>query len=477
MDAIDTRFDDVRRQLSTITEPAWIVGGAVRDILRGLPVVDVDIAIAADADGAAKRLARAYDAVRFPLSDAFGAWRIVGGALPFQVDITPLQGSTIAEDLSRRDLTVNAIAVALGDGGVVDTTGGLGDLERGVLRMVAPDAFHADPVRIVRLARIALQTGFAIDESTRLRARMDAGAIAGTATERVFDELIRIAKWETAWRGFEILDEVGGLGVIIPQLEEGRGLEQTPYHHKDVLGHTLEVVRHACDMRRDPANMFRGDGDAVAALLAEPLADEMSRGDALMFACLFHDMAKPETYAVTPEGRATFFGHDRVGAELASAWCRRHNTSNRFRETVAQCVREHLALGFMVHRQPLSLRQIVRYLDRTSPADVELIVLSCADRLATDGARTTPPQIARHLDVARQVTRQMVALAERGTPVPLLDGRQILAIVGRDPGPWTAAVVNALREEQIVGLVTTRAQAERFVREWMARDASADEHQ
>jgi hypothetical protein len=71
----------------------------------------------------------------------------------------------------------------------------------------------------------------------------------------------------------------------------------------------------------------------------------------------------------------------------------------------------------------------------------------------------------------------MVALAERGTPVPLLDGRQILAIVGRDPGPWTAAVVNALREEQIVGLVTTRAQAERFVREWMARDASADEHQ
>lgn len=470
MDTVDTRFDELRRQLSTITDPAWIVGGAVRDILRGLPVVDVDIAIAADAEGPAKRLARIHDATRFPLSDAFGAWRVVGGTLPFQVDITPLQGATIAEDLSRRDLTVNALAVALADGALVDTIGAMADLERGVLRMVGPQSFHADPVRIVRLARIALQTGFAIDEPTRLRARMDAGAIAATATERVFDELVRIAKWDTAWQGFEILDEVGGLGVIVPQLEEGRGLEQTPYHHKDVLGHTLEVVRHACDMRRDPTDMFRADGPAVAALLSEPLADEMTRGDALMFACLFHDMAKPETYAVTPEGRATFFGHDRVGADLAAAWCRRHNTSNRFREIVAQCVREHLALGFMVHRQPLSLRQIVRYLDRTSPADVELIVLSCADRLATNGARTTPPQIQRHLDVARQITRQMVALTERGAPTPLLDGREILWLVGCDPGPWTAALVQALREEQLVGLVTTRAQAERFVRDWATRE-------
>ncbi len=472
MDTVDARFDDLRRQLSTITDPAWIVGGAVRDTLRGSPVLDVDIAIAANAHGTAKRLARAYDATRFPLSDAFGAWRIVGGSLPFQVDITPLQGATIAEDLSRRDLTVNALAVSLADGALVDTTDAMADLERGVLRMVGPQAFHADPVRIVRLARIALQTGFAIDEPTRLRARMDAGAIATTATERVFDEMVRIAKSDMAWRGFEILDEVGGLGVIIPQLEEGRGLEQTPYHHKDVLGHTLEVVRHACDMRRTPADIFRADGAAMAALLREPLADEMTRGDALMFACLFHDMAKPETYAVTPEGRATFFGHDRVGAELATQWCRRHNTSNRFRDVVAQCVREHLALGFMVHRQPLSLRQIVRYLDRTSPADVELIVLSCADRLATNGPRTTPPQIERHLDVARQVTRQMIMLAERGTPAPLLDGREILALVGRDPGPWTAALVRALREEQIIGRVRTRTQAERFARDWASREHS-----
>ena len=80
---------------------------------------------------------------------------------------------------------------------------------------------------------------------------MDAGEVLRSAPERVADELRRIARLADAWRGFETLDDLGVLGVLIPELEEGRGLEQTPYHHKDVLGHTLEVVRHVCEIRAD----------------------------------------------------------------------------------------------------------------------------------------------------------------------------------------------------------------------------------
>lgn len=460
------RFDQLRRALQHVGGDGWIVGGAVRDILMAEPVADVDIALRGDAELAAKHLAKAFGAARFPLSDAFGAWRIKDGSLPFVVDITPLQGDTIADDLARRDLTVNAIAVPLRPGEIVDTTGGLADLERRSLRMVSPDAFRADPVRIVRLARLAEQTGFGIDEATRLRARMDAGTLTRSAGERIFDELRRIALLPDAWRALGHLDEVGGLGVIVPELEEGRGLEQTPYHHKDVLGHTLEVVQHACAIRADPAQVFRSDGPAIAAILGEELADDLTRAEALIFACLFHDMAKPATYAVTPDGRATFFTHDRVGADMAEDWCRRFKTSRRLRETVALCVRRHLGLGFMVHRQPLSLRQIVRYLDTVAPAQAESLVLSCADRLATNGPRTTPPQISRHLDVARQVARQLIRLRTDGTPTPLLNGLELAALVGRAPGPWTADLVAALREEQIVGLVRTRAQAERFAMAW-----------
>lgn len=456
--------------LASLGAGGWIVGGGLRDALLGRAVADVDLAVNTDAKQLAKRLATAHRAARFPLSDAFGAWRVHGGSLPFTVDLTPLQGGSLEEDLARRDLTVNALAFPLAGGELIDHHNGLGDLRARSLRMVGPTVLRDDPVRLARLARLACQLGFDIEPQTRLRARMDAAELSRSAPERVADELRRIACMADAWRGFEALDDLGLLGVIVPELEEGRGLEQTPYHHKDVLDHTLEVVRHVCAIRADPVEIFRGAGSHIAADLAEPLADDLTRGDALVFAALFHDMAKPETYAVTSEGRATFFQHDRRGAELADAWCRRYRTSTRFREVVALCVRRHLALGFMVHRQPLSLRQIDRYLRSTAPAEAELMVLSVADRLATTGPRTTPPQIQRHLAVARQIATWYVTLGERGPVGPLVNGAELGELLGRQPGRWMTELLEALREEQVVGLVRTREQAERFARAW------ADDH-
>ena len=452
--------------LAPVGGNGWIVGGGLRDALLGRPVADVDLAVTADAKGLAERLAATHRAARFPLSDAFGAWRVHGGSLPFTVDLTPVQGGTLIEDLARRDLTVNALALALGGGELVDHHNGLHDLERRTLRVVRPTALRDDPVRLVRLARLSCQLGFEVEAETRLRARLDAAELVRSAPERVADELRRIARLPDAWRGLETLDDLGVLGVIVPELEEGRGLEQTPYHHKDVLDHTLEVVRHICTIRADPTDIFRRTAGRIATDLGQPLADELTRGDALVFAGLFHDMAKPATYAVTPEGRATFFQHDRRGADLADAWCRRYRTSTRFRDVVTLCVRKHLVLGFMVHKQPLSLRQIDRYLRSTEPAAMELMVLSVADRLATDGPRTTPPQIQRHLAVARQIAGWYAELADRGRVRTLINGAELAELLGRTPGRWTAELLDALREEQVVGLVRTREQAERFARAW-----------
>ncbi len=459
-------LDALLGPLAPLGTDGWIVGGGLRDALLGRPVADVDLAVPADAKHLADRLAKAHRAMRFPLSDAYGAWRVHGGGLPFTVDLTPLQGGSLQEDLARRDLTVNALALPLAGGELIDHHNGLGDLQARSLRIVGPTVLRDDPVRLVRLARLACQLGFDIESQTRRRARMDAGELTRSAPERVADELRRIARLPDAWRGIEALDDLGVLGVIVPELEEGRGLEQTPYHHKDVLDHTLEVVRHVCTIRADPGEIFRGAGPQLAADLAEPLADELTRGDALVFAALFHDMAKAETYAVTPDGRATFFGHDRRGAELVDTWCRHYRTATRFRTLMGLCVRRHLALGFMVHRQPLSLRQIDRYLRATAPAEVELMVLSVADRLATDGPRTTPPQIQRHLEVARQVAGWYVTLAERGPVRPLVNGAELAELFARPPGRWTAELLDALREEQVVGMVRTREQAERFAHAW-----------
>jgi poly(A) polymerase len=453
--------------LAPLSCDAWAVGGGVRDALLGRPVADLDVAVAGDAAAAAAELCRAHGGTRFRLSRAFGGWRVQGGDLPFQVDITPLQGADLAEDLGRRDLTVNALAVPVGgEVAIIDRHGGIADLEARRLRLVSQDALADDPVRLLRLARLSVQIGFAIEAGSAERARADAARIWDTAGERLADELGRIASLARPDLAFARLDEIGVLGALVPELERSRGLDQSAYHHKDVLGHTLEVVAHTVALADDPAPVFRARADRVREVLERPLADELDARSALMLGALLHDMAKPATRAVTPEGRVTFMGHDRLGAEMADALMRRLHTSTRLREFVVRCVRWHLPLGFMVHRTPLSLRQIDRYLRATAPSEVEIIVLSAADRLATRGPRTSRSAIDRHLVLAREIMNEHFRLVDRGPLPPLIAGDELAAALDREPGAWLAPLLDALREGQVVGVLRTRDQALRFARAW-----------
>jgi tRNA nucleotidyltransferase/poly(A) polymerase len=455
--------------LAPLGAGAWAVGGGVRDALLARAVADLDVAVDGDAAAAAASLARPSGATRFPLSRAFGAWRVQGGRLPFAVDITPLQGGSLEEDLARRDLTVNALAVpAAGDAVLIDRHGGVADLRERRLRLVRPTALADDPVRLLRLARLAEQLGFAVDPGAVARGREAAGRLWDAPGERLFDELRRLLRLGRPDRALRLLDELGALGALVPELEESRGLDQSPYHHRDVLGHTLEVVEHAAALVADPEPVFRSRGPRVRAVLDEPLADDLTRGQALGLPALVHDMAKPATRAVTPEGRVTFMGHDRLGADMAEELMRRLRTSTRLREFVVRCVRMHLPLGFMVHRTPLSLRQIDRYLRSTAPWEVEIIVLSVADRLATRGPRTSESSVRRHLALAREVMDVHFALVDRGPVRPLLPGDRAAAALGRPPGPWLAELLDRLREEQVVGAVRTPEQALAFARRWSA---------
>ena len=157
--------------------PAWIVGGTVRDELLGRPVTDVDVAVARGRGGG--RAGRGPQPRRpvFPLSERFGAWRAIDRASGRTYDVSELQGETIEDDLSRRDFTVNAMARPLEGGEVTDPHGGRRDLDDRTLRLVSPGAYEADPLRPLRLARLAAELGFAPDPDTeRLHARGGARA-------------------------------------------------------------------------------------------------------------------------------------------------------------------------------------------------------------------------------------------------------------------------------------------------------------
>ncbi len=459
-------MSDPLASLAAIVPGGWLVGGAVRDELLGRETGDYDVVLAAANERTipevARALARAEKGFAFALSDAFSAWRVVEKRGRWQVDLTPLGGETIDADLSRRDLTVNAIARSLDTGAVADPAGGRKDLAAGRLRAVSERSFRDDPLRTVRVARFASELGFAVDPATVHLARASAAGLAGVAPERVFAELKRLLSAGGAIAGLELMDAAGVTEIILPEVAALRGVKQSRFHHLDVLGHTRAVLAELIALQREPEMIFGFDAPAVAALLDEPLANELTRGQALRFGALLHDIAKPQTRSVTAEGRVTFIGHDTAGAQVGRAILGRLRASERMAEFVAAVTREHLRLGFLVHQAPLDRRAAYRYLHACAPVSIEVTVLSVADRLATRGDNAEGA-IARHVDLARQMIT--AGLAWRADPPrPPVRGDTLARALGLSPGPRIGQLLHVLEEAGYAGEIGSEAEAIAYAR-------------
>jgi poly(A) polymerase len=450
-----------------VTE-AWIVGGALRDELVGRRVTDVDIAVHGDAKGPARALAAEVGGPCFPLSEAFGAWRVIDRDAGRVYDVSTLQGPTIEADLALRDFTVNAMARPLdklsvavlrepiGGAQLIDPLGGRPDLEARTLRVIGPQAYESDPLRALRLARFVAELGFDPDVETERLTRAAAPRVAEAAGERVFAELRRLVLGPNVIGGLEVADRLNLLRAVLPELAELHDVEQSHYHHLDVYGHTIEVLERLLELEAQAAGRLR-------AVLDEPLADELARGEALRFGALLHDIGKPATHAVRESGRVTFMGHDRLGERMVRDVCRRLRTSERFSRFVEAVTRHHLVLGFLVHERPLDRRAFYRYLRRTEPVEVEVTLLSCADRLATRG-RKADEAIAAHMELAEELMEAALDWREQGRPAPLVRGNELARELGIDTGPEIGRLLAELEEAAYAGEVTTREEALGFAR-------------
>ncbi|HTA35400.1 MAG TPA: HD domain-containing protein, partial [Solirubrobacteraceae bacterium] len=430
---------------------------------------------------AARAIARAAGrAACFALSEEFGAWRVSARDSSWQVDVEPLRGGSLQADLALRDFTVNAIAEPLGGGAPIDPTGGIADLSAKRLRMVAASAFAEDPLRVLRLGRVAVELGLDVEPDTLRHASEHADGLARCSPERVFVELRRIIGSREALRGLELLSWLGATAVVLPELEALRGVEQNRFHHADVYDHTIEVLARTIALERFAAEPTRVDdelataiGDRradVAALLAEPLADGLTRGEALRWGALMHDAAKPLTRGERPDGRVTFVGHDERGASLARDVLGRLRTSERLRAHVAALARHHLRLGFLVHEpQPLARRTVFAYLHATEPVELDVTLLSVADRLATRGDRAQQA-IAAHLEVARAMLVDALHWRATGPEQPLVRGDELGSQLGIAPGPLIGTLLGELAAAQYAGEIATREQAFAHA-EACARDA------
>jgi putative nucleotidyltransferase with HDIG domain len=446
---------------------AWLVGGGIRDRALGRATADVDVVVAGEAQRAARAIAAAAPrAFCFSLSDEFGAWRVQSRDAAWQIDVEPLRAGSLHADLALRDFTVNAIAEPLAGGEPIDPLGGLEDLAARRLRMAGPSAFRDDALRVLRLVRLAVELELEPDEQTLRVASASASALRDVAAERTFAELARILSAPRAVSGVRLMQQVGALAAVLPEVEALRGVEQNRFHHADVYEHTLEVLAQAIELEhavrrgeQDRGGVIGDYRDEVADVLSRPLGDGLDRAQALRWGALLHDAAKPLTRGQRLGGGVTFIGHDVRGAQLAREVLERLRASERLRAHVASLARNHLRLGFLVHEpQPLARESVYEYMSACAPAEVDVTLLSVADRLATRGERARE-SIEVHMALAREVLPLALHWSvERARP-PLVRGDELAQELDIAPGPLLGELLEAIARARYAHGLATREEA------------------
>lgn len=467
----------VRTHLEERGVRAYLTGGFLRDRLLDRSVRDVDLAAEGDPLAIGRDLAGVLEATAVPLDSERGIARLVlPEDAPFRyIDVTPLRGD-IHSDLARRDFTIDALAVPLealdGDSELIDPFGSEADLSRRVVRAVGEDVFRDDGLRLLRGVRLCAELDFSLEEGTADRMRRDASCLASAAAERQRDELARIFATPRAGEGLRMLDDLGLLERIFPEVTGGRGVTQPKEHHWDVFDHALETVA-ALDWlleasppaQRRPAALWQelwGQLGWVPGLrehFAEEVVEGRTRAVLLKLAGLLHDISKPETRAPDKTGRIRFFGHAKLGAEKAERVMRRLRFSGREAKLVALMVREHLRPMQLANEGPPTRRALYRYFRDTGDAAVDVLLLTLADHYAARGPRLRLVGWRNHVSYVNYILSRRHLDESLAAPSRLVSGSDIMEALGVEPGPAVGRILSAIEEAQGAGEIGTRSEA------------------
>jgi poly(A) polymerase len=465
----------------------YLVGGFVRDALLGRGTADIDIAVARDGVEIAQKVASALGGSFVLLDEVSRVGRVVvaddkAPSGRWELDFSTFEGS-IEDDLARRDFTVDAIAVDPGELKktihLIDPFNGWTDLKRGIIRAVSDKAFQSDAVRLLRAVRLAAELGFSLDKQTEAQVRKNCHLISGVAGERIREELLRLLAVPHSERFLPYLDELGLVTAIIPELAEAKGVKQPREHFWDVFDHSVETVIASDFLLHEGAWEYAGDEVLAATpwseFLAQHFSREVSHGSTrrvlLKLAALLHDVSKPQTKALDEEGRMRFLGHGKLGAAVVAGILERLRFSGKEVKLVAVMVREHLRPTQMSQGGLPTSRAIYRYFRDTEGAGIDILFLSLADHLATRGPKLELAGWREHARMVEYVLTQHLEQERVVAPPKLVSGHDLIDVFGLKPGPKIGKLLEAVREAQASGEITTREEALSYIREHLLTKA------
>ena len=414
---------------------AFFVGGCVRDALLGVECDEIDIATSATPE----QIQRAFPKT-VAVGESFGVVLVIREDMKFEVATFRRESGygdgrhpelvdyteSAEEDVRRRDFTINGMLYDPVSGELYDYAGGLGDLERGLVRTIGDpgERFGEDRLRMMRAVRFASCLGFEIDGAALSAIRDEASAISLVSGERIREELVKILTRRNPGNGLRLLSSSGLLRHFLPEVECMHGVRQPPQFHPegDVFEHTCLVM----DMLYGSTDGRYSEEVAVAALL--------------------HDVGKPPTYSESD--RIRFNGHDRVGARMSEDICRRLRFSKKQIKRISELILEHLKFKDVFNMRKSTLKRFL-----SLPYFEEHMQMHLADCMASHGQTDAYDFIREKME---EYGREEIK------PPSLLNGRDLIDL-GYSPGPVFSEILGKVEELQLENRLSSREEAVEFV--------------
>ncbi len=408
---------------------SYLVGGCVRDLLIGREPKDWDVTTNATPNEIQKVFPESF------YENDYGTVGVKTGSSDSRteiIEVTPYRleseysdrrrpdtvkfGTSLPEDLARRDFTVNAIALDEAKGQIVDPYEGQKDIKDRMLRTVGdPDErFNEDALRMIRAVRLVAELGFGIDGVTATAIHQNSKYLRHVSRERIRDELVRILKSDRPMEALLLCNQLNILEYIVPDLIRGIGIEQNQAHSYDVFEHNLRTMQHAAD---------KGWGFDVR------------------LAGLYHDISKPETRRWSDEKKDwTFHGHDVVGSRVTKKALEELHFSRETIEKVTKLVRWHM---FFSDPDQVTLSAVRRIITNVGTENIsDLLKLRVCDRIGTGRPKEQPFRLRKYMAMVDQALRDPISVAMLKT-----DGSRIIEKFDEKPGPKIGFLLHALLEE------------------------------
>lgn len=437
----------------------YLVGGAIRDFFLGKENVDKDIIIVKkDAEDFAKKLALSLNATCIELDEENKIYRLVLKDKIHYIDVANPIGKTLEDDLRRRDLTINSIAVNLKTFEILDLNQGINDLKTKKIRHISEQNFLDDPLRLLRAYRFQAMLGFDFDDELTQIIKKHAEKIHISSIERVNYELLKLFSGDYSAESLKKMDESGLLEQILPVSMELKRIPPNLHHHLNLFEHSIEVVNQI-------QKLYEKSSPEVQNHLEKLDFGGTTRLAHLKFAGFLHDIGKPDTWTIEEDtGKHRFIKHDDVGSKMIVNILKEFKFSKKQIDYISKMIKFHIYPSHVVAAPEINDKIYMRLIRKMGNEVIDVIILAMADRLSARGEEITEDIVEKNLNALQALLDFYLNIKDNLKPLPkLLSGEEIMEILQIPPSKKLGEIIKSMQEAQLAGDISTKDEALGFI--------------